>query len=40
MSAAIKATFEPVVQTHLYPRSTIDVFVAIENQDGGVYLPA
>lgn len=35
MSAAIKSTFEPVVQTYLYPRSTIDIFVSVEHQDGG-----
>ena len=35
----IKATFEPVVQTSLYPRSQIDIFVHVLQQDGGV-LPA
>ncbi|THH14697.1 hypothetical protein EW146_g5673 [Bondarzewia mesenterica] len=35
-AAMIKATFEPVVQTHLYPRSQIDVFVHVLQQDGGV----
>ncbi|MCO5565963.1 hypothetical protein L7F22_019638 [Adiantum nelumboides] len=34
--SALESTFEPVVQTHLYPRSTIDIFVSIERQDGGV----
>jgi ribonuclease PH len=34
-AAAIKATFEPVIQTHLYPRSQIDIFVQVLEQDGG-----
>ncbi|KAJ8481137.1 hypothetical protein ONZ45_g15409 [Pleurotus djamor] len=36
MAAAIKSTFEPVVQTSLYPRSQIDVFVQVLQQDGGL----
>src|SRR5712671_3465579 len=36
----IKATFEPVVQTSLYPRSQIDVFVHVLQQDGGVLQAA
>lgn len=32
----LESTFEPVIQTHLYPRSTIDIFISIERQDGGV----
>ncbi|KAH9178347.1 exosome component 4 [Lactarius sanguifluus] len=39
LAAMIKATFEPVVQTSLYPRSQIDIFVHVLQQDGGV-LPA
>ncbi|KAH9068230.1 ribosomal protein S5 domain 2-type protein [Lactarius deliciosus] len=39
LAATIKATFEPVVQTSLYPRSQIDIFVHVLQQDGGV-LPA
>ncbi|SPO43757.1 probable exosome complex exonuclease rrp41 [Moesziomyces antarcticus] len=38
-ASAIKSTFEPVVHTHLYPRSQIDIFVHVHQQDGGV-LPA
>ena len=34
--AAIKSTFEPVVQTNLYPRSQIDIYVHVLQQDGGV----
>ncbi|KAK0450031.1 exosome component 4 [Armillaria borealis] len=35
MAATIKSTFEPVVQTNLYPRSQIDIFVQVLQQDGG-----
>ncbi|KAJ3538387.1 hypothetical protein NM688_g6527 [Phlebia brevispora] len=35
-AASIKSTFEPVVQTSLYPRSQIDIHVHILQQDGGV----
>ena len=35
-AAAIKSTFEPVVQTNLYPRSQIDIYVHVLQQDGGV----
>lgn len=35
-AAAIKSTFEPVIQTHLYPRSQIDIFVQVLQQDGGL----
>ncbi|EJD06491.1 exosome component 4 [Fomitiporia mediterranea MF3/22] len=35
-AAAIKSTFEPVIQTHLYPRSEIDIFVQVLQQDGGL----
>lgn len=35
-AAAIKSTFEPVIQVHLYPRSQIDIFVQILQQDGGI----
>ncbi|KAF8904997.1 exosome component 4 [Gymnopilus junonius] len=34
-AAAIKSTFEPVIQTSLYPRSQIDIFVQVIQQDGG-----
>lgn len=38
MASALESTFEPVVQTHLYPRSVIDVFVSVEHQDGGALI--
>jgi ribonuclease PH len=38
LAAAIKSTFEPVIHTHLFPRSQIDIFVTIEQQDGGESL--
>lgn len=36
MASTIKSTFEPVVQTNLYPRSQIDIFVQVLQQDGGL----
>ncbi|PWN53596.1 putative exosome complex exonuclease rrp41 [Violaceomyces palustris] len=39
IASAIRSTFEPVVHTHLYPRSQIDIFVQVLQQDGGI-LPA
>jgi len=36
LAAAIKSTFEPVIQTHLYPRSQIDIYVQVLQQDGGL----
>ncbi|GLB40616.1 putative 3' exoribonuclease family, domain 1 [Lyophyllum shimeji] len=36
LAATIKSTFEPVVQTNLYPRSQIDVYVQVLQQDGGL----
>jgi exosome complex component RRP41 len=39
LAATIKSTFEPVVQVHLYPRSTIDIFIYVLQLDGGL-LPA
>ncbi|KAI0696534.1 ribosomal protein S5 domain 2-type protein [Cytidiella melzeri] len=36
LGSAIKSTFEPVVQTSLYPRSGIDIYVHILQQDGGL----
>lgn len=39
-AAAIKSTFEPVVQVHLYPRSQIDIFVQILQQDGSLLSAA
>ncbi|KAI0048992.1 exosome component 4 [Auriscalpium vulgare] len=35
-ASTIKSTFEPVIQTALYPRSQIDIFVHVLQQDGGV----
>jgi len=39
LASLVKSTFEPVVQTHLYPRSQIDIFIQVIQQDGGL-LPA
>ncbi|KAI0648866.1 ribosomal protein S5 domain 2-type protein [Trametes meyenii] len=39
LAAAIESTFEPVVQTALYPRSQIDIYVQVLQQDGSL-LPA
>jgi len=36
LAAAIKSTFEPVIQTALYPRSEICVYLQVFQQDGGV----
>ncbi|KAG5651932.1 hypothetical protein H0H81_006914 [Sphagnurus paluster] len=36
MAATIKSTFEPVVQTNLYPRCQIDIYVQVLQQDGGL----
>ena len=35
-TSAVKSTFEPIIQTHLYPRSQIDIFVQVLQQDGGL----
>lgn len=35
MASAITNTFEPVIMTHLYPRSVIDIYVTVLSQDGG-----
>lgn len=35
-ASTIKSTFEPVVQTNLYPRSQIDIIVQVLQQDGGL----
>ncbi|KAI9919375.1 hypothetical protein PsorP6_017262 [Peronosclerospora sorghi] len=39
MSLAVKQIFEACIQTHLYPRSQIDIFVQVLHADGGE-LPA
>ncbi|KAG6850251.1 hypothetical protein H0H93_015803 [Arthromyces matolae] len=36
LATTIRSTFEPVVQTNLYPRSQIDIFVQVLQQDGGL----
>ncbi|KAL3933454.1 MAG: hypothetical protein SGPRY_000273 [Prymnesium sp.] len=36
LSAAIRKTFEPVIQLHLYARTQIDVTVCVLQKDGGV----
>lgn len=36
MASTIKSTFEPVIQTNLYPRSQIDILVQVLHQDGGL----
>lgn len=36
LAAAVRNVFEPVVQTQLYPRSQIDVSIALLQADGGV----
>jgi|SRR5882762_7227081 exosome complex component RRP41 len=36
LSSTIKSTFEPVIQTSIYPRSQIDIFVQVLQQDGGL----
>lgn len=36
LASTIRSTFEPVIQTSLYPRTQIDIFVQILAQDGSV----
>lgn len=36
MASFVKQTFEPVVITTLYPRSQIDIYLQVIQQDGGV----
>ncbi|KAK4053614.1 Exosome non-catalytic core component [Microbotryomycetes sp. JL221] len=40
LAASIKATFEPVILLHLYPRSTIDIHVHVIEQDGALLQAA
>ncbi|KAK0546596.1 Exosome non-catalytic core component [Tilletia horrida] len=40
LASALEDTFQPVVQTHLYPRSQIDIYVQVLQQDGGVLAAA
>lgn len=35
-ASIIRSTFEPVIQTTLYPRSQIDIFIQVVQQDGGL----
>ena len=34
ISAAIRQTFEPVIMTHLYPRSEISIHIQVISADG------
>ncbi|KAF8999076.1 hypothetical protein BDQ17DRAFT_1427982 [Cyathus striatus] len=36
IASTIKSTFEPVIQANLYPRTQIDIYVQILQQDGSV----
>ncbi|KAL7423347.1 Exosome non-catalytic core component [Cryptotrichosporon argae] len=36
IGAAIRQTFEPVIMTHLYPRSEIAVHIQVVSADGGI----
>ncbi|ORX33277.1 putative phosphorolytic exoribonuclease [Kockovaella imperatae] len=36
IAAAIRQTFEPVIMTHLYPRSEIAVHIQVISADGGI----
>ncbi|KAF9067187.1 ribosomal protein S5 domain 2-type protein [Rhodocollybia butyracea] len=36
LSHTLKSTFEPVIQTSLYPRSQIDIYIQVLQQDGGL----
>ncbi|KAJ3734190.1 ribosomal protein S5 domain 2-type protein [Lentinula guzmanii] len=36
LSQTLKSTFEPVIQTSLYPRSQIDIHIQVLQQDGGL----
>lgn len=38
LALALKNTFEPVVLTHLYPRSEINIYVQVLSMDGGESL--
>lgn len=35
VGASIRQTFEPVIMTHLYPRSEISIHVSVLSADGG-----
>jgi exosome complex component RRP41 len=36
LAATVKSTFEPVIQTNLSPRSEIDIYIQVLQQDGGL----
>ncbi|KAL0568598.1 Exosome non-catalytic core component [Marasmius crinis-equi] len=36
LTQTLKSTFEPVIQTSLYPRAQIDIYVQVLQQDGGL----
>ncbi|KAF5375635.1 hypothetical protein D9757_008555 [Collybiopsis confluens] len=36
ISQTLKSTFDPVIQSSLYPRSQIDIYVQVLQQDGGL----
>ena len=36
LTHTLKSTFEPVIQTSLYPRAQIDIYVQVLQQDGGL----
>ncbi|CAD6586565.1 MAG: Exosome non-catalytic core component, partial [Tremellales sp. Tagirdzhanova-0007] len=36
IGAAIRQTFEPVIMTHLYPRSEISIHIQVLSADGGI----
>lgn len=37
LANAIRSTFEPVVLTHLFPRSEINIVISVQQQDGGLW---
>ncbi|KAG8944364.1 Exosome non-catalytic core component [Tulasnella sp. 419] len=39
-TSTVKSTFEPIIQTHLYPRSQIDIFIQVLQQDGALLQAA
>lgn len=37
IGASIRQTFEPVIMSHLYPRSEISIYVQVLGSDGGTF---
>lgn len=37
LASSLKATFEPVLLLHLYPRSSIDIYIQVLELDGGTF---